>query len=210
MAIVYPLSLPTVSGTRSIVMRSSNAVVSQMSPFTYKRQVQEFPGKMWAASVTLPPMTRADAEAWVTFIMSLKGQLGTFLMGDPSGAVPRGSASTAPGTPVVDGAGQEGSSLNIRGAPASASGYLLAGDYIQLGGGSSAALFKVLVDVDTDVSGDATLELWPDITSAVGDGSTVTTSDTVGVFSLTVSSVEWSINQATVFGITFDATGVVI
>lgn len=208
--ITYPLSLPTAAGISDIVLRAENAVLFQRSPFTFKRQVQEFPGKVWHASVGLPPMNRPDAEQWVSFLMSLKGQVGTFLLGDPMGVTPQGSASTTPGTPVVDGAGQTGSALAIRGAPVSATGYLKAGDYIQLGSTSTTALYKVLVDVDTDVSGNATVDVWPDVVTATTDGATVVVSDAKGLFHLNASSVDWSVSNALLYGISFDALGVVV
>ncbi len=40
-------------------------------------------------------MNREDAEQWVSFLMKLYGQKGTFLLGDPLGGTARGSASTS-------------------------------------------------------------------------------------------------------------------
>jgi len=210
MTISYPLSLPTVKGISGITLRAENATMYQRSPLTFVGQAQEFPGKVWGASVTVPPMSRADAEEWVSFLVSLKGYVGTFTMGDPAGSTPRGSASITPGTPVVDGAGQTGDTLAIRGAPTSATGYLKAGDYVQLGGGASASLYKVLADVNTDVSGNATLDVWPDVVTATTDGATVIVSGATGLFRLASPVTEWSINSAVMYGVSFEAFGVVI
>lgn len=210
MAISYPLTLPTQTGIASVNLHAINSVAISQSPFTYKQQVVAHTGQRWEAEITLPPMQRADAEVWVAFLLSLKGMRGTFLMGDPNCATPRGSASSTAGTPVVNGADQTGDSLAIDGLPVSATGYLLAGDYIQLGAGSSATLHKVLTNVDSNASGEATLDIWPSIRTAPADDSTVVVASAVGNFRLSTNQSDWSINNASFYGITFPAIEVVV
>lgn len=384
MTISYPLALPSHTGLRAIELRATNAVAYSRSPFTFAGQAFAYPGQMWQADVTLPPMKRADAEQWVAWLVSLRGQLGTFLMGDPIGASPRGaalaakknllfyteqfnnaawsknrttvtadsgispdgvtsadalvettdtgthtitdsvscSASTAyvwsiyvkqvpggtqrvrlrasdsggfindalfnfntnqlvtPGAtkgfesvgngwyrvwvsgttsaaattlsldiwqlqgdtstssytgdgvssvliwgaqveagsvpttyqpifagygPFVNGASQTGASLVIDGASPDEVGYLLPGDYIQLGSGSTATLHKVLEQVDTDSSGNATLTLWPHIRTAPADNAAVTIGNTVGRWRLASNESSWSVNEASIYGISFTA-----
>lgn len=205
MAINYPISLPTHTGIAQIELRAINAVAYSRSPFTFSGQAHEYAGKMWQADVSLPPMKRDDAEQWISWIISLKGQLGTFYLGDPTAATPRGLASTLAGTPVVSGAGQTGGSINITGASRNKAGWLLAGDYIQLGTGSSSTLHKVLQNVNTDGSGNATLDLWPNIRTAPSNGSTIVVSNAKGLFRLSSNEQSWSINEASVYGVTFGA-----
>ena len=95
MAITYPLSIPTTIGIENIELRAVNAVATSQSPFTYKQQIVQHTGQRWEASITIPPVKRDLAEEWVAFLLSLKGPTGTFLLGDPLGATPRGTASTA-------------------------------------------------------------------------------------------------------------------
>lgn len=205
MTISYPLALPTVTGIAQITLRGVNAVAISQSPFTFKQQVIAHQGQKWEAEVTLPAQDRSTAETWIAFLMSLQGARGTFLMGDPNGATARGSASTTAGTPVINGAGQTGQQLDIDGLPASATGYLLAGDYIQLGGGSSATLHKVLQDVNTNSSGEATLDLWPYVRTSPADGSAVVVSSCKGVFRLSSNQSDFSVNSASTYGISFAA-----
>ena len=160
---------------------------------------------MFEAEIQLPPMTRAEGEQWVSFLIKLKGMQGTFLLGDPAAATPRGSASTTAGTPVVNGAGQTGDGLTVSGLPADVNGYLLAGDYIQLGTGSSSTLHKVLNDVDTTAGGVGNLDLFPAIRTAPADAATVVVSNAKGVFRLATNETNWSINEITHYGITFAA-----
>ena len=205
MAITYPLALPTHTGIAQIELRAINAVAYSRSPFTFSGQAHAYAGQMWQADISLPPMQRADAEQWIAWLISLRGQLGTFLIGDPSAATPRGLASSLAGTPVVSGAGQTGGSLNITGASRNKTGWLLAGDYIQLGSGSSSTLHKVLQNVNTDGSGNATLDLWPHIRTAPASGSTVVVSNAKGLFRLSTNEQSWSVNEASIYGVTFGA-----
>ncbi len=205
MAITYPLSLPTITGLANIVITARNSVAVATSPFTLTTQVMQHQGSRWEASVTLPPMKRASAEEWIAFLISLNGAYGTFLLGDPLGATARGTASSAPGTPLVNGTSQTGSTLNIDGAPNSATGYLKAGDYIQLGSGSGSQLYKVLVDANSNGSGQVSLDIWPSLRSSPSDNATVTVSGAKGLFRLSSSDASFSIDNASVYGINFSA-----
>jgi hypothetical protein len=93
MAISYPLSTPTNIGIAQIELRAINAVAYSRSPFTFSGQAFAYSGQMWQADISLPNMKRQDAEYWVSFLLSLRGQFGTFLLGDPLGATPRGDGT---------------------------------------------------------------------------------------------------------------------
>ena len=200
MAITYPLTLPSHTGIRNITLRAVNTVGLTQSPFTYAQQAVAHSGQRWEVDVTLPAMNRADAEQWVAFLISLRGQLGTFTLGDPVGASPRGSAG---GTPLVNGASQIGGTLNIDGCTASQTGWLKAGDYIQLGTAGSATLHKVLADVDSNGSGQVAVDIWPYIRTAPSDNATVVVTNTVGRFRLASNEQNWSIRETALYGITF-------
>lgn len=202
MSISYPLSLPTVSGIASIEMQASDAVVISKSPFTGASQGIAYPLQEWSASVTLPPMKRNVAESWIAFLVALRGQFGSFLMGDPLGAAPRGSASVFPGVPVVS--SSTDGEISISGASNNKTGWLLAGDYIQLGSGTTATLHKVLVDVNTSATGTATLDVWPYPRRTLTVGETVTLTNTVGRFRLSSNTRSWSVNDGVKYGISFD------
>lgn len=204
MAISYPLSLLTHTGIASIELRATNAVAYSRSPFTFAGQAHEYAGKMWQADVTLPPMARADAERWVAWLMSLKGQLGTFYLGDPLASTPLGSGRDSD-TVLVDGAVTSGNTISIDSAPVSTTDFLKAGDYMQIGSGTSRQLFKVLNDVDTDATGSATVDVWPNVRTSIADDAAVTLESAQGVFRLASNETSWSVNEASIYGITFGA-----
>jgi hypothetical protein len=201
MSYSYPLSLPTTSGIMRIRWAANDVVGVAQSPFTASQQVYRYTGQFWEADITLPPMKRADMEYWITFCSNSTDPLG-LLLGDPNGGTPRGIAT---GTPLVNGAGQTGYELITDGWTVSQTGILKAGDYIQLGSATTARLYKVLDDVNSDASGNATLDLWPDLRSAPADNATITVSNAKTNFRLASAQTSWDINEATIYGLTFGA-----
>jgi len=205
MAISYPLSLPTATGIANIELRALNAVAYSRSPFTFAGVSYEYAGKMWQADVTLPPMKRENSEQWISWLISLKGQKGTFYLGDPAAATPLGSARDSH-TVATNGSTAAGSNtIALTSAPASQTNYLKAGDYLQIGTGTSRQLFKVLTDANTNGSGQVTVDVWPDIRATISTGSAVTFQSTKGVFRLASNESAFSINEASFYGISFGA-----
>lgn len=202
MAITYPLTLPTSVTARNVTFRQVNAVALSQSPFTFQQQAVAHTGQRWECDFMLPPMARVTAADWIGFLSSLKGQLGTFLMGDPAGQAALGEAG---GTPLVNGASQTGDELIIDGASTSQTDWLKRGDYIQLGTSGSTALHMVMKDVDTNSSGDAILDLWPSIRTAPADNAAVTVSATKGRWRLAANQMSWDINSASHHGLSFTA-----
>lgn len=201
MTISYPLSLPS-SGISKIRLTAKNVIASTQSIFTGQRQVQAHDGQWWEAQISLAPQHRADAETWFAFLLSLKGQYGTFLLGDPAGATPRGIAT---GTPAVNGDSQTGGTLSVSGATPSITGWLKAGDYISLGTGESTRLYKVLKDADSDGSGLVSLDIWPNLRTSPSNLDTVTVTNAKGAFQLTSNAQDIDIDSALIYGISFAA-----
>ena len=80
-------------------------------------------------------------------------------------------------------AGMSGDYLYTKGWTHNITGILLAGDYVQVG----TALYRLTADVNSDSSGYAALEVWPQVRqnpAPPADGATVITANTVGTFRL--------------------------
>lgn len=195
MAIAYPLILPSHTGIASVEMTAVNAVAHSMSPFSFKGQSIIYPGQMFRAEVSVPAMKRPAAERWIAFQLALRGQSGTFLLGDPNAADLLGTATSCTIT------GTAGSSTVSATVPVGET--LLEGDYIQLGAGAASRLHKVTVNY-TGTGAAADLELWPSLrTDATAVAATL--SNCVGVFRLASNVTPWSINSASFYGISFSA-----
>lgn len=186
----YPLALPTHTGIRSIEFRSVNAVAYERSPFTFVGQAQASAGQMWMADVTLPPMKRADAEKWVAWLISLRGQFGTFYLGDPLADDAAGTATSATITGI---AGNNYVTTTMTGT-------LLAGDWFSLGSGSSKRLYKVTADR----SGSGTMYIYPSLRANASSAAADLTYPQ-GLFRLASNETSWSVSEASIYGISFSA-----
>lgn len=173
MTITYPLAFPTTLTVSSMTISPRDAIARTESPFSFSEQVVDFTGEVWQVSGTLPLMEKDTAEDYVSFILKLKGRKGTFLFPIPN-AEQRGVAT---GTPLVKGAGQTGNSLALDGMTPNITGIFKAGDFLNLGSGSSTRLYKILSDVNSDGSGNVTVDIWPSLRSSPADNAVITLSN---------------------------------
>jgi hypothetical protein len=202
MTITYPLTIPTSFGASDFKSDLIRAVAVSESPFSFSQQVQEHPGEAWEISFVLNLLNRDQAEAYNAFLLSLAGRVGTFTMAIPGSETPRGVAT---GTPLVKGAGQTGRSLIIDGFTTSTVGILKAGDWIQLGSGSTTRLYKVLADVDSNGSGEVTVDVAPKIITAPADNDPVVVTSAKGLFRLKNNSNPINIKPPNQMSVQFSA-----
>ena len=185
MAISYPLALPTATGIKSVTISPISIVGITRSIYTLEEQVQAHPGQAWQADINLPIMNEVNAQIWIAFLLSLNGVQGTFLMSDPTGALPRGVASSNRNpSPLVDGTGQLGNGLDIDNCPVNITDYLKVGDYIQLDYG----YHRLLEDVSTNAAGEASLSIWPNLRRSPANNESVRTINPVGIWRLVSSA----------------------
>lgn len=69
----------------------NRAVGATSSPFTGKQRTQEYDMVLWTGEVTLPPMNRAQAADWQSFLLDCVGSVNTFNFVDPDAKTPRGT-----------------------------------------------------------------------------------------------------------------------
>jgi hypothetical protein len=198
MAISYPLSFPSTVSIRHITWVAKTSVAVSTSPFTGQKQVYEHPGSWWELEIEMPPMTRAQAEEMIGFLLAMNGQAGTFTLGDPDGATARGIAT---GTPLVNGASQTGRTLITDGWTAGQTGIMKAGDWIQIG----SYAYKVTQDANSDGSGNATLEIFPALESSPANNAAITVSNTTSLWRLASNEVIWTADDLVHYGITIRA-----
>lgn len=202
MAITYPLTFPTTFGFSSFTIGIDHAVAVAESEFTFEAQVQEHQGVAWEIAGTLEILNRDQAEEYNAFIASLKGRLGTFLLTPAGSGTARGIAT---GTPLVNGGSQTGNTLITDGWTAGQTGILKAGDYIQLGTGATSTLHRVLADVNSDGSGNATFDLAPKIITAPADNAAIVVSNPKGLFRMKENMLPVDIRPPNQHSIRFSA-----
>jgi hypothetical protein len=185
MAISYPLTPPSPFRISKLTLSGMSATSRNVSPFTFQTQQYNWPGQAWMGSVECPPMTRAAAEEVIGFLLA--AQRGTFYFQDYANTSPRGNVT---GTLTVSSATANTSTLGISGA----TGTFAVGDWLQIG----TSLYKVV-----QVNSSSSVDLFPVLRSSYTGGTSITYSNAKGVFRLAESRTEWSIELASIYGITF-------
>src|SRR5690349_7929036 len=125
------LSLP--SGIRNpskLSWRLLSNTQTTSSSLSRATQTLELPGAQWMAEMTWSTTPIAQWRLWEAFKAQLRGQANRFYCGPFHAATPQGLAG---GAPVVNGAGQTGTTLAVRGCTPSQSPWLRVGDYFHFG-----------------------------------------------------------------------------
>lgn len=201
----FPLTPPTSSGFAQATFRAASVVEANPSNFSLVTQIYVHRGQRWEVDLQLPPLKGADAAQWRAFMTSLNGREGTFLLGDPGYRGPRGVAT---GLPLVVGGSQSGHTLNVDGFTPNITGILLAGDYFGLSSGSSARLYQVVADVNSDGSGAASIPIWPRLRTSPTDNAPLVLDAPKTVFRLTSNLREWQMSPgggSPLYGLAFGA-----
>ena len=188
--------MPSFPAPAGIAWSKVSAVGIRVSGYTGQQQVYDWQNSWMKASLSMPPMRPALAMQWIGFLSACQGVANVFQFGDPLALAPRGTGS---GTPVVDGAGQNGTTLATRGwTPSSA--VLLAGDWLQIG----YRLYRTVLDVTADAGGRAVLNLATGVKDAPLDGTAITLNSTKGLWRLDSNNPQWSIGGQRMYDIHFD------
>jgi hypothetical protein len=176
----------------SIEYLAVDTVALATSVFTGQQQTQDWQAGWMEWTVTMPAMPHALAQAWIAWLLGLRGIAGVFQIGDPLAAQPQG---TGAGAPIVVGSGQTGVLLNTTGWVGA--GALLPGDYLQIG----YRLYRCLSTVN---NGAQTLSIWPQIRESPPDGTAIVVFNTQGLFRLKGNPRKWSVSDNRTYGIQFD------
>ena len=185
MAITYPLTPPSPFNLSRLSFTGVSATSRNTSPFTLQTQQYNWPGQAWLGSVDCPPMKRADAETVITFLLA--AQRGTFYFQDYANPTNRGGVT---GTLTVTTATANGTTLTFGGA----TGSFAVGDWLQI----ATSLYKVV-----QVNSSSSVDLFPALRKSYAGGTAITYANAKGVFRLASPSTEWSIGEASIYGIGF-------
>ena len=198
----YPLTLPTATGVITQNFSLTRAVAVTTSPFTFQTQVHQHQGEFWRTVISLPPMLRANANIWLSFLLQLRGRRGTFKIGDQDAKTITGVAT---GTIRVNGASQTGNQVALDGFANSTNNVFKAGDYIQIG----SYLYMVIEDVNSNSSGEANVKIEPALRSSIetiNDDTTVIYSNTTTLMRLDTNELGWQTDNVSKYGISFSAS----
>lgn len=153
-------SLPSNIGFNAVDWRLTDAREMTRSELTGTGLIVDRGADIWTAKLVLPTMTADEAAPWEAAF--LRARTEAFFLSPQLRDRPftRRSAGTSPGTPLVEGGGQTGTTLSTDGWT---TGFAIkAGDYISFSNGTFEELHMILEDV-TATGGAADLHLAPPI-----------------------------------------------
>lgn len=202
MAITYPLTFPTELGVENFRVIPRTSAGRNESPFSFAEQVYDWGGQILGIEAIMPKMNRETAEIFNSFLFALNGRVGTFLMPIPGAGDALGVAT---GTPLVNGASQTGNELDTDGWTAGQTDILKAGSWFSLGSGSSTRLYKNLLDVDSNGSGETTLTIWPSLRSSPADNAALDITNPHGLFRMDANVRPIDITGPNFYSFTFKA-----
>lgn len=185
-----------VSAPRSAEWQLINTTLDTVSPLDRTTQTQELPGARWGVVVEYRLYRDDDIDTFMGWRMRMRGRAGRALVHNFDRPRPRG---TAAGTPLVNGAGQTGTSIVTDGWTAGAT--LMAGDMIGIGG----ELKMVTASATASGAGAMTIAFEPPLRAAPADNSAVVTSRPTCSMMLTEDIARWS-GQAREGGRYYDIT----
>lgn len=145
------------------------------SSFNRASQRVSFGGEMWVGSLLFSNLPRSVAGELTGFLWSLQGGQ-PFWLGDSGYGEPRGLAL---GSPVVNGSGQTGRLLSVRGCQPNTL-FLRAGDYLQVG----TCLLGCRQDVTANAAGQCQIPIIPRLREIPADGAPVIVRNAKGLFCL--------------------------
>lgn len=229
MTITYPLTFPTTVGLVDSVLRMRTAVSMNQSPFSFVQQTYNWQGEIWEMDVTMPLMKRGVAEQYKSFLASLKGRLGTFLMYVPSSTAKQSDyldtskqittiagdhLTTISGDHLITAvasqpyaiSGSAGSkTVKLSGMAPSVTNALAQGDYFHFGSGSTTRLHKILNNASTNSNGEATIDIFPTLRRDIVFGEVVEFDNVYGLFRLASNVTEFSSDYNNLFSLSFSA-----
>jgi hypothetical protein len=191
MAITYPLTPPAALEASSLSITGISATSRNVSPFTLQTQQYNWPGQGWLGSVECPPMQRAEAEQVLSFLLS--AQRGTFYFQDYANPLIRGNVT---GGLSVSSATANSTTLTFGGA----AGNFEVGDWLQI----STSLYKVI-----KWNASNSVDVFPALRKSYAGGTSILYGNPIngaraqGVFRLASPSTEWSIGEASIYGVGF-------
>ena len=161
-------TLPTVSVPAQVQIRSMQPTRTSSS-HSLKDQSRTRGAQRFGFKFVWPPLKRADWAPLYGFFLSQRGQADTFTATIPGMTAPLG---TWLGSPVVNGAGQTGRVVSLRGLTVSQAAAAKVGDLLKFAGHTK--VYMVTADAASNVSGIASVTIEPALLAAVADAEAVT------------------------------------
>lgn len=181
-------------------LSNTQAFVSDLDGTT---QTIEMPGARWHLRMLFEGLANAERRDMAVFLAQCRGMGGRFYYGDPAYLI-TGPAGGAPGTPLVKGGSQTGTSLDTDGWGLSQADVVKKGDYIHFDnadGGREMKMITAGASSDGNGTGEATLSFEPATRIAPADNAAITVTNAMAKFRLVADNVaRWNLKKGVLGG----------
>jgi hypothetical protein len=181
----------------AVTLRSTQPTRTSLA-HSLKRQARTRGAQRWAMRFSWTIINRAAFAPIYAFLFAQRGQADTFTLTVPGHTAPQG---TWLGTPVVNGAGQTGCTVSLRGLTASQAAAAKAGDILKFG---HSKVYMVTADAASDGTGLATVAFQPQLIAAIGDGEALTTTSVPFTVAMASDNLDSPISPGIVYGLDVD------
>lgn len=153
-------------------------------------------GNRWAIDFQTPRMKpEPTGRVWSSALVRSIGQMARAIVPQP------GLEIGTPGSPVVNGAGQTGTTVSLRGF---AAGYVIRdGQFLSFTDGTYLYLHRATADATANGSGVVSVPLWPMLRQSFADGAAVNVAAPLIEGKLIGSAQGWTMARARVDGLSF-------
>jgi hypothetical protein len=195
---------PAIPAPSSASWRLRATTQTHTSPFDGTTQTLALPAARWEASLAWQTLTVAQYRTLSAWLAGLQGQAGRFRFGPYQSHLSR--LAVGGGVPVVNGAGQSGATLSIRGFAANADAFR-AGDFLSyLDTSGRARLHQVTADVTASAGGIAAVSITPPIRRAGADGVAVEIAAPFGFFRMTEDAQDIAVRPGPFASVSLEMT----
>lgn len=183
------ITLPSTPKPQSMTWRLTQPAQVNVSSWTGRRQTLASGRGWWECQITLPPIVgTSNFNAWRAFAGLARGAANDFQVPvDPT------AQSSVSATPLINGAGQTGRSLNTDGWPNSST-VLYAGQYVTI----NNQLLQLTANVTSNGSGQATISFEPAIRVSPADNAAIEFKNPYALMYL-ADDAEWSVDAGYVY-----------
>ena len=178
-------TLPLADQIREVNVESRDPTLVDVTQ-SGRMQVRKVSGQRWVLRVRWRRMRDHLARSLFAFLAAQRGQFETFDVVAPAFSDTRGVG----GSPLVAGANQSGTTLNVDGFAPNTAGVMLAGDVFRLAHGK---VYMLTADADSAATGAATLQFVPSLVATPADNEALTINQVPFTVRLATDSVSYQL-----------------
>lgn len=190
-----PITFPSPKDVKNTEVLQRDPVGSTRDDFENIGQFDDFGGAWWEWVLTIPRFGDneiKDAKDWNGFLTALKGQEHYFKLGPQFDDGLSGAASGETDLKVksID---SSSTVITVKNLPTSTSEVFVRGDWLSVSvSGGGEELKKVLLDTDSNGSGEADVDVWPRFRQDPSTDDAVEVKNPKGLWRLAENKTDWS------------------